>query len=498
MSVVAFRIQNFMGFVDSGWIELLPICLVFGRNSVGKTALFKALRMLRQSLGSDPTQEPLVLSSEDGLDLGSYRDLVHGHNTDLNVELSFQCRIDPVLLHGFKVSTKRTAAREAGKPPISEEESQAIISLRFGLAHPSARQIILNAITISLPWQMEEKDQDTRVFYAEWQDDEYGWWIDLQLLQEFDPIWSGVENFHAETGFLPRLPGLDRGSADKHDEFDVIRNLLTEFERSIRAFLSSMVYLGPTRSEPQRFYYVPSSSMHSRGDRGTGSIQAYLASSQKSAWEEIQDQVNSCLADLDLDLSVHPDGLQSAGGVHGRLFEIQVEEADQPSVQINVSDVGFGVSQVMPIVLASVLAQEGAMVIIEQPELHLHPRAQAELGDLFIQAARSGVRYLIETHSEHLLMRIRRRIAETTAGVKDPKGERHQISEDSTRVYFVDRDHGKSTVQEIALDRLGGMEQLPINLRNFFMDSLEDAFHLTRAALETQAQGRASDEERRT
>ena len=82
--------------------------------------------------------------------------------------------------------------------------------------------------------------------------------------------------------------------------------------------------------------------------------------------------------------------------------------------------------------MAGVLAPPGALVVIEQPELHLHPSAQARLGDFFIAMAHRGVRFLIETHSENLIIRLRRRIAETTAGTPS-LGRRFLLNLDELR-----------------------------------------------------------------
>jgi len=79
---------------------------------------------------------------------------------------------------------------------------------------------------------------------------------------------------------------------------------------------------------------------------------------------------------------------------------------------INVADVGIGVSQVLPVLVAMLTAKPGQLVYIEQPEIHLHPRAQARLADAIIEASNRGVRVVIETHSQLLLLAIQTRIAE--------------------------------------------------------------------------------------
>jgi predicted ATP-dependent endonuclease of OLD family len=91
-------------------------------------------------------------------------------------------------------------------------------------------------------------------------------------------------------------------------------------------------------------------------------------------------------------------------------------------VSSSIRDVGFGLSQVLPVLLQGLLADEGDTVLIEQPELHLHPRLQAELADLFIVSAFGdpdadcSKTFIIETHSEHLLLRLMRRMRETSRG----------------------------------------------------------------------------------
>lgn len=90
MTVTAFRIKNFMGFEDSGWIELRPITLLFGRNSTGKSAIMRALLLLRQRLRSKAEYGPLLFVDEDGYDFGSYEDLVRNHNVKHQMSFAFR------------------------------------------------------------------------------------------------------------------------------------------------------------------------------------------------------------------------------------------------------------------------------------------------------------------------------------------------------------------------------------------------------------------------
>jgi hypothetical protein len=125
-------------------------------------------------------------------------------------------------------------------------------------------------------------------------------------------------------------------------------------------------------------------------------------------------------------------------------------------LELHPQDLGVGVSQVVPVVVTALLNKEG-LVAIEQPELHLHPRLQAALGDLFIEGTKNERRrLLLETHSEHLILRIQRRIRESTAGEVRNQAP---IASDDVVVYYVGQTDGRTVVRRIDLDAKGDFVQ---------------------------------------
>lgn len=126
------------------------------------------------------------------------------------------------------------------------------------------------------------------------------------------------------------------------------------------------------------------------------------------------------------------------------------------SVELRPHDVGVGISQIVPVVVTA-LHGEGTLCAIEQPELHLHPRLQAALGDLFIEGhLQKQHSFLIETHSEHLILRVQRRIRESSKGT--PAEGRGLMSEDVV-VYHVSTEGNRTRIRRIDLDRHGEFVQ---------------------------------------
>jgi len=143
--------------------------------------------------------------------------------------------------------------------------------------------------------------------------------------------------------------------------------------------------------------------------------------------------------------------------------------------KVNITDVGFGVSQILPVLVQSFYAPVGSTIIMEQPEIHLHPSVQAALADLFIEAIKArekgedrNIQLLIESHSEHFLRRLQRRIAE------------EKIKPSDTAIYFCQANTSGSSIQPLNVDDFGNIRNWP---ENFFGDEMSDLAATTEAAI---------------
>ena len=124
----------------------------------------------------------------------------------------------------------------------------------------------------------------------------------------------------------------------------------------------------------------------------------------------------------------------------------------------NLIDVGYGVSQSLPLIVETVLSNERALLLLQQPEVHLHPRAQAALGSFFVRiVARAKKRLVVETHSDYIIDRIRQDVASGS------------IPPEDVVFLYLERRGGKTKVFPLTLDKLGNIEGAPPTYREFFL-----------------------------
>lgn len=147
-------------------------------------------------------------------------------------------------------------------------------------------------------------------------------------------------------------------------------------------------------------------------------------------------------------------------------FQIQIGRfggKDEESLRHNLIDVGYGVSQVLPVITELLIGGAPAMSLLQQPEVHLHPSAQAALGSLFCWVAKSSRQLIVETHSDHLLNRVR-------MDVRD--GEAELKPEDVSILYF-ERGDLDVRIHSLSIDGEGNILGAPPSYGKFFMDEVE-------------------------
>ena len=130
----------------------------------------------------------------------------------------------------------------------------------------------------------------------------------------------------------------------------------------------------------------------------------------------------------------------------------------QDGLESNLRDVGIGVSQILPVLILAYFVPKGSTILLEEPEIHLHPLAQSVLAEFFVEVSQKRkIQFLVETHSEHLFRRMQTLIARQT------------LSRDQCSLYFVEREKNKASLRELDVDEYGRLKNWP---ESFFGDAL--------------------------
>jgi predicted ATPase len=440
--IEAFRLTRFRGFEDTGWIELRPLTLFFGHNSSGKSSLLAGLLMLRQSILNPDRSTPFVLTSDLGVDLGSYEDLVFGHQYDRQRPLSLALRLglDVPYLGWVRPLQQLVLRVQIGY----DKPRRVTFLLSAGIFQVDETTLLEVARTdarrgLGSPWRLRS---DT--FAPE------------QLPDPEELVWQH---------FLP----LPAAGARTHQS---VSELCQQVAQQVDTDLRAISHIGPLRTEPERAYYFTGESVGDVGRRGENTFKLLAAVQYQGRQAELDRRLNWWLERLgyDLDVRVVRNTPLLAIGVRER-------DGDPKAQRHNLKDVGFGLSQVLPVLVQCYAGGPKRTILLEQPELHLHPRAQADLGDLLIDALGEGHRFVIETHSEHLLLRLRRRIAETT--VKPGAEVERTLERGQLGVFFVERRDGRSMVSAVGVNELGQIPEPPDGFRRFFSDDYEEVMKIS-------------------
>jgi len=468
-AISGVHLTNFRSFSNATKIPLRPITLLYGQNSAGKSSIIKALLLLQQSLsagrgsGDDPS---LLTFSGDSVDLGSFEAAVSAHEISRKMSIGVEvAATDPQSewrgTCAVAWSTQGTGDRRSLGIRI-EIDGEVLDFER----HPTRARWLLKAESIAGFLALVTKEHN--LFSSEsdmlsnlsgnlrylpaFAGERYPTKLQSQLvLSSLRKQWATPE-------------GIGRTSHSVNDETRPTRednpiahaweDLCSRYWSPTRIQLSRLVHIGPLRQEPKRFdRYSPTDGTE------VGSAGEHMLSLLHEQ-PHLVARVNSYLSLMDMPYYIKVVSLGSVETVGQLLYLVLVNR--KTGIELSPSDVGVGYSQVLPLLTQSVLARN-QLVCVEQPELHLHPAMQARLGELFVAEATGGAqtRFLIETHSESLMLRILRKIREG------------MISTEEVQVIYVDQaPDGSSVIHDLAIDERGNFLSPWPN--GFFDERLEE------------------------
>lgn len=268
------------------------------------------------------------------------------------------------------------------------------------------------------------------------------------------------------------------GSEDRDRTVPVKERLphaIAEATESIRDFFGSIRYLGPLRDDPRPVYAI-AGNLDPRDVGAKGQFTAAVLDLHASTIIDAPSPEGRTSS---------PQPLEQIVAQWMRYFglaeHITTREEGQlghrigltprdTKHEVDLTNVGVGVSQLLPVVVMCLLAEPGALLLFEQPELHLHPAVQSLLGDFFLAIAESGRQCVVETHSEYLINRLRLRIAESPPESK---------LQDLVLIHFVERSDTGTIFRPIEINPYGGIPDWPAG---FFDQGPDEAERILNAA----------------
>ena len=422
------RLRNMKALKDTGDLNIKPLTLLIGPNSAGKSTVLQALLMIKQTVDSRDLGNPLAINGP-WVEMGSFRDMIRGRDTDgnLDIDLSFSTAYYPESVWEL--------FNPARFPFKSEMDTQALGRiLKTHVEFNETSDSRISPKTFSFSYNLNNAvDYEIPVLFGSvfLQEDDKHYTCKINVPAEGDR--TGFTDYEWSRPDAKFYDVLTWNLLEMEEEWPVVwtQSLNYDFERAF----SSFHYLGPLRARPQRVYNVSGETPQDVGHAGERFADV-LISARSGALEA---KVDEWMAKFDIAAKVTLE--QMGPG----FFYVQLTNPFT-KVPVNLADAGFGGSQVIPIIVEGFFAQEDALILLEQPEIHLHPRAQGVLGDLLVDIAKEERRLIVETHSEHMLGRIQTNIAEGS------------IAKDDVAVYYFQPSETGTRVRELVMDDNGQFE----------------------------------------
>ena len=421
------RLKNFRCFRDEQKARLAPLTLLVGENSTGKTSFMAMVRILSdmayRSMNPDFKEDPY--------DLGSFDEIAHhrggrGGRAD-TFEAGFSVKSSPEG-HGAR-SFQFTFGRSGTTPvlmrrSISHGKTWSEESFVDGEPNASLQVGTSNGIwTVRSPNHLVPRFSSNGDILRNLS-------LYLDLL-----VWANTD----QTGEVEFVPTEGETPPSRKD-FVRLRILTARPNQGRRPFASA-----PVRSKPRRTYDPSRPTPDPEGDY----VPMYLAdmySRNKPTWRDLKERLEDFgkVSGLFDEISI-----KRLGNRDSEPFQVQIRKfgGGLKGPQRNLIDVGYGVSQVLPIITELLREDAPDLFLLQQPEVHIHPSAQAALGSLFCQVASSGRQLVIETHSDHLMNRVRLDIRDGTS----------PLSPDDVSILYFEREDLDVKIHPLWIDEEGNV-----------------------------------------
>jgi len=529
--------SNFKSITSNKYVSLKPITIFCGVNSIGKSSILQSKLLISQSLSrrlipirDESVKYPQIFIFEGNkCHLQNYKNIIFENNIDnrlkfswvynlknRNVQVDLQCKyIEEIklftrgfpIVEKFIIKTEEKDQKNCLEANIVEDNYRLYNISLMNFEDELITHLFRNSYILSSKRYRKELDDFPVVRYIRHDDKlinqvkKLG--ISKKILRNLNNITNVAFSFNS---IIPRNVKLQESEIQKHIELDEFFNLLSlkkkdinkkffkhlnktnlhSFEDIIETFLISnlepllryyfdLLYIGPLREEPKRFYLFSDLNLLDIGLKGENTTQVLILTQNsqvdfmklekingeyrfsKKKKKSLINSLNEWLEIMNLPKIKPTQTMDLISKLMMNYSDTQPEESS-----VAIPDVGFGLSQVLPVLVEVLRMESGKSIILEQPEIHLHPRLQGDLADFILCNAQLKKKFIIETHSEHFIKRLCLRIAQ----FKDIDLSK-LIS-----IYFIVSNTNKkgADIVDVQIDEFGRVKNWPIG----FFDDNED------------------------
>ena len=440
-------LKNFRCFREEQVARLAPLTLLVGENSTGKTSFLALIR----ALWDVAYQASIPDFKEEPYDLGSFDEIAYYRGGRAERADTFEAGFTLQSMEGEAYRFDVTFAR-SGTVPVPVKRRIALDDVWVEDCLGQDRTWQLRFGTPKGAWQWQASGYLRPRLDA-----------DRDKLPHFFSFFLTLQN---EVKSNRSLTELQDTESFTEEDWERLEKLVMISE--MRSIFETRPYASaPVRSKPRRTYDPARPTRDPEGDY----IPMYFADAyfqNKRQWNALKNALEAFGKQSGLfdEISVEPLGRKDTGP-----FQVQIRKFGKRAKgpQRNLIDVGYGVSQVLPVITEllrrdvqrdEVENRSRLMFLLQQPEVHLHPSAQAALGTLFSQLAGQYRQLVIETHSDHLIDRVR----------MDVRDSATNLSPEDVSILFFERGDLDVRIHSLRLDREGNVLNAPQSYRRFFME----------------------------
>ena len=455
--ITEISVENFRCFATKQDVPIAPLTFLVGENSTGKTSFLALTRILCETA----FRQRMPVFNEIPFDLGGFDEVAFNDNSD---------ETTPTIRAGLAISENELKKRSEASDTFELCEPSQVWKFEGSFdkhgAVPKVSKLRFSQARLSIELRFKDGSLDE---------------ITLTSATGRQAHVSGeaLDSFFkrsATFSFLPLESCIARIRSTQ-DEEDLISN--EEFWTEFRDFLLESPFgsmfeeetttyaSSPVRSRPERTYHATNSSFDPEG-HFVPFLLSNIQTQDPRKWKHTSKEIEELGKSTGLFDSIE---IKRSQDLDGAPFQIHVGVPGCPSSESrgrSLVDVGYGVSQALPILVSLLTEESSSITLLQQPEIHLHPKAQAALGDLFCGWVQMDLRQLlVETHSDYLIERVRILVRE---GVMDPS---------FVVVLFFERSERGVRIYPIRFDELGNVLDAPTSYRSFFLQEMDRSLGMT-------------------